>query len=66
MSLLTRIEAFLKQSRMSATRFGREAARDPKLVHDLRCGREPRRTTTRRIEAFLERAEAASAARVRP
>lgn len=63
MPLVTRIEAYLKRSRTSATRFGREAARDPKLVHDLRCGRVLRRTTTRRIEAYLEAAEAALAAR---
>jgi hypothetical protein len=57
--LLPRIEAYLKRSRTAATRFGREAVRDPKLVHDLRCGREPRRGTGRRIEAFLDAAEAA-------
>ena len=57
--LLLRIEAHLKRTRVSATRFGREAARDPKLVHDLRCGRELRRATKRRIEAFLAAAEAA-------
>jgi 2,4-dienoyl-CoA reductase-like NADH-dependent reductase (Old Yellow Enzyme family) len=62
MSILARIETYLKRSRTSATRFGREAARDPKLVHDLRCGRELRRTTIRRLEAFLERAEAEAAA----
>lgn len=59
MPLHTRIETYLKRSRISATRFGREAVRDPKLVHDLRCGRELRRTTIRRIEAYLDRAEAA-------
>jgi hypothetical protein len=63
MPLLARIEAYLKRSRTSPTRFGREAARDPKLVHDLRCGREPRRTTIRRIEAYLDAAEAAPADR---
>jgi 2,4-dienoyl-CoA reductase-like NADH-dependent reductase (Old Yellow Enzyme family) len=57
MPLLDRIEAFLKRSRVSATRFGREAARDPKLVHDLRSGRQPRRATERRIEAYLDRVE---------
>ena len=58
MPLLTRIEAFLRRSRLSATRFGREAARDPKLVHDLRCGRQLRRATERRVLAYLDRAEA--------
>ncbi|MBV9930858.1 MAG: hypothetical protein JO013_07925 [Alphaproteobacteria bacterium] len=59
MSLLPRIEAYLKRARISATRFGRLAARDPKLVHDLRRGRELRRATERRIAAWLDRAETA-------
>lgn len=58
MPLLTRIEAFLKRSRVSATRFGREAVRDPRLVHDLRRGRQPRRGMKRRILAYLDQAEA--------
>jgi hypothetical protein len=58
MPLVARIEAYLKRTRSSATRFGREAARDPRLVHDLRCGRRVRRATARRIEAFLDAAEA--------
>jgi hypothetical protein len=63
MLLLRRIEAYLKRSRTSATRFGREAVRDPKLVHDLRCGRRLGPRTARRIEAFLDTAEAALEAR---
>ena len=59
MTLLKRIEAYLKRSGVSPTRFGREAVRDPKLVHDLRCGRTPRPTSKRRIEAFLDAHEAA-------
>jgi hypothetical protein len=57
MPLLHRIEAFLKRTGMSPTSFGREAAGDPKLVHDLRCGREPRRATERRILRWIEDAE---------
>lgn len=56
--LPARIEAYLKRSGTSATRFGREAAGDPKLVHDIRCGRQLRGSTIRRIEAFLAAAEA--------
>ena len=52
--LLARIEHHLKRSRTSATRFGREAVRDPMLVHDLRCGRTLRRATARRIAAYLD------------
>ena len=53
MRLLRRVENFLKQSGMTPTRFGREAARDPRLVHDMRRGREPRRNLARRLEAYI-------------
>ena len=52
--LLQRIERYLRASRMSPTTFGRETARDPQLVFDLRRGREPRRELRRRIHAFLD------------
>lgn len=39
---------------MPATRFGREAVRDPRFVFDLRRGREPRPGTIERVRAFLE------------
>jgi len=55
--LLKRIERHLRQSRTSATRFGREAARDPRLVHDMRCGRFLRPATARRIRAYLAQHE---------
>ena len=38
-SLLHRIEAFLAESRMPPSVFGRAAAHDPRLVSDLRGGR---------------------------
>jgi hypothetical protein len=56
--LLRRINLYLRRSGTSATRFGREAARDPRLVWDLRAGRLPRPTLERRIAAWLERCEA--------
>jgi 2,4-dienoyl-CoA reductase-like NADH-dependent reductase (Old Yellow Enzyme family) len=56
--LLARIERYLKRTRTAATRFGREAARDPKLVHDMRNGRFLRPQTARRVAAYLARAEA--------
>jgi hypothetical protein len=52
--ILRDVEKFLKISNMPATRFGREAMKDPRFVFDLRRGREPRPTTVRRIRAFLE------------
>ena len=53
MSTLRRIEQFLRRTGMPATRFGAEAVRDPRLVHDLRKGREPGERMTRRVERFM-------------
>lgn len=62
MDLLRRIERFLRVSGTPATRFGREAVRDPRLVHDMRRGREVGGSVTRRVCAHLERHEAAGGA----
>ena len=51
--LIRKIEVFLRRTGMSAARFGRLAARDPRFVYDLRDGREPRARTERRIEHFM-------------
>lgn len=53
MPVLRKIEMFLRRTNMPPTRFGRLAARDPRLVRDLRNGREPRAAMVSRIEAFL-------------
>lgn len=53
MKLLDRIERHLKESHISATRFGRRAVGDPRFVLDLRSGRRPRRRTVERVEAYL-------------
>ena len=52
-NLLQRIETFLKESQMPPSVFGRAAARDPRLVSDLRCGREPGRRMICRVEHFM-------------
>ncbi|WP_114952230.1 hypothetical protein [Sphingosinicella terrae] len=52
--LLQRIEAYLRQSRMPPTRFGRDALGDPNFLFNLRDGREPRPATVRRVLAFME------------
>jgi hypothetical protein len=39
---------------VAPTRFGREAARDPRLVFDLRHGRRTGRRLTAQIEAYME------------
>ncbi|MGK6356862.1 hypothetical protein ACMGDH_16740 [Sphingomonas sp. DT-207] len=53
MCVQRKIEKFLNKSQMPATRFGRLVAHDPRLVPDLRRGREPRPRMVARIEAFL-------------
>ncbi|UZK70933.1 hypothetical protein OKW76_07915 [Sphingomonas sp. S1-29] len=53
MSMLPRIERFLRHSAMPPTLFGRRVANDPRLVGDLRNGREPGPQMCARIEAFL-------------
>ncbi|MDZ3830308.1 MAG: hypothetical protein U0S50_00655 [Sphingopyxis sp.] len=54
-SLLQRIEAFLKESAMPPSVFGRAAVRDPRLVGDLRGGREPGRQIICRTEHFMNK-----------
>jgi len=61
MTLLRRIERYLRTTRTPATSFGREAVRDPRFVFDLRQGREPRPQTERRVLAFLDAQEAGKA-----
>lgn len=51
--LLRRIEAFLRDTGMPWTKFGRLAAHDPRFVGDLRSGRSPRPHTDARIERFM-------------
>lgn len=57
MELLDRIEAYLSRAHISASRFGRRAAGDPRLVLDLRAGRRLRRKTECRLEAYLNSCE---------
>lgn len=51
--LLRVVEKFLRENNIPATRFGRESVRDPRLVFDLRRGREPGDRIRRRIEHFM-------------
>ena len=53
MSILRKIEKFLHDTGMAPTRFGRDAVKDPRLVFDMRNGREPSSRTIRRIEHFM-------------
>lgn len=52
--LLERVEIYLKACRVPPTRFGRDVVGDPNFVSDLREGREPRKTTTRRVLEYLD------------
>lgn len=53
MDVRQRIDRFLKATQMPPTRFGRLAVNDPRLVGDLRRGRQPGRSTIARIERFI-------------
>lgn len=57
MHLMRRIQLFLKRADMAPTRFGREAVGDPRLISDLRNGRELREITSARIHAWLDAQE---------
>ena len=52
--LLTHVERCMRKRNMAASRFGREAAHDPRFVFDLRRGREPRVETITRVGAWLD------------
>lgn len=52
--LLADIEAFLSESGMTASAFGRAAAKDPNFVGDLRGGRKPNLDLADRVWSFIE------------
>lgn len=52
-TILRDIEKYLEHSGTPPTVFGREVVHDPRLVGDLRNGREPRPHTVARIQAYL-------------
>lgn len=53
MLILRKIEKYLRNTGMAPTRFGRDAARDPRLVFDMRNGREPTPRMVRKLEHFM-------------
>jgi len=59
MSLIWKIERFLRATEIAPTRFGRLALNDPRLVDDLRNGRQLRAATVARVEAFIASQEQA-------
>ena len=54
MELLYEINDFLRRTQMPATRFGRLAVHDPRLVGDLKRGRQPGPRTVARVQAFMD------------
>ncbi|MEM1132625.1 MAG: hypothetical protein AAGH53_06800 [Pseudomonadota bacterium] len=57
MTVLRTVEKFLRRHEMPRTKFGRLAARDPRLVDDMRNGREPRKAMREQIEHFMNKYE---------
>jgi hypothetical protein len=57
-TLLRRIERHLRRTGIRPCSFGRSAARDPRLVFDMRRGREPRPVLARRLRTYLDAREA--------
>jgi hypothetical protein len=53
MSLLHAIEVCLKVTNIPPSRFGRDSVRDPRLVHDLRRGRQPGRRMEVRVREHV-------------
>jgi len=51
--ILPDVEAFIAREGISATAFGFSSIGDPRLVHDLRSGRELRRKTREKVADFL-------------
>jgi len=54
-NLLFAIEVGLLRAGMAPSRFGREVAGDPRLVFDLRRGRQLRLGTETRVRQYLSR-----------
>ncbi|NJS14543.1 MAG: hypothetical protein HC788_07965 [Sphingopyxis sp.] len=53
--LLYRVDRFLKESGMPPTLFGRLAVRDPRLIGDLRNGRQPGPRVVKNVEHFMNK-----------
>ena len=51
--LIRDIERFMRRTGLPPTTFGRLAVADPRLVFDLRNGREPRKGLRLRVEHFM-------------
>lgn len=57
--ILDRIDRYLRATKTTPTRLGRDAVGDPNFVMNLRDGRQPRQATLDRVIAFIDRQEEA-------
>ena len=55
MPILRDIERFLSETGMPRTKFGRLAVRDPRLVDDMRNGRQPGPQMIKKLEHFMNK-----------
>ncbi len=53
MLLILRVEKFMRETRIKPATLGRKIAGDPRLIFDMRLGRNPRHPMQNRIEAYL-------------
>ena len=53
MELLFAIDRYLRGTGMPPTKFGRLSVNDPRLVGDLRRGRQPGPVVAARVQAFI-------------
>ncbi len=51
--LIEMIDDYLRRTKTTPTRFGRDVAGDPNFVLNLRAGRQPRPRTVRRVTRFI-------------
>ena len=56
--ILDRIDRYLRATKTTPSRLGREAVGDPNFVMNLRDGRQPRQATLDRVIAFIDSREA--------
>ncbi|MFN3387558.1 MAG: hypothetical protein ACK40O_01400 [Allosphingosinicella sp.] len=63
MHLLRRIERHLRRRGMAPSTFGRKATGDPRLVRDLRRGREAGPDLAARLHAWMDAEEARAGAK---
>ena len=54
MSLLYEINDYLRRTAMPPTLFGRLAVKDPRLVGDLKRGRQPGPRMAARVRGFIQ------------